>query len=212
MIRINLIGQRKRTQLKEGSQLWLGVVLGLMLLEIIALFVFHGLKAEELAEQERKNRELSSQIDQSKKSIGEHTAVRDKLAQLRAREEAIGNLQTARTGPTAVLLELSRILTPSKGPTIDAARLNQLRRDNPLSAYNPAWDPHRLWLTSYKEDRRRLRVDGLARDGEDVSELARRMSLSDYFANVRLLPAKRDVDPATKIEVVKFSLEAEVKY
>lgn len=212
MIRINLLAQRKRSQLKEGSQLWLGVVLGLMLLEIVALFVFHGMKSEELAEQERKNRELSSQIEQSKKNVGEHAAVKEKLAQLRAREEAITKLQTARTGPTAVLLELSRILTPNKGPTIDADRISQLRRDNPLAAFNPGWDARRLWITTYREDKRRLRVEGFARDGEDVSELARRMGLSDYFSNVRLLPAKREIDQATKLEVVRFSLEAEVKY
>ena len=65
---------------------------------------------------------------------------------------------------------------------------------------------------SFKEDKRKLRIDGLARDGEDVSELARRMSLSDYFVGVKLLPARRQVDAATKVELVRFSLEAGVKY
>jgi len=213
MIRINLLAQKKRVQLsKEGSQLWLGIVLGLMLLEIVVLFVYHGIKTEKLTAQESTNRVIETQIDQSKKAVGKHAEIRDRLAQLRAREEAIGKLQTARSGPTAVLLELSRILTTGRGPTLDVDRLNQLRRDNPLAAHNQNWDARRLWLMSFKEDKRKVRIDGLARDGEDVSELARRMGLSDYFANVKLMPAKREVDPISKLEVVRFSVEAEVKY
>lgn len=212
MIRINLLAQKKRAQLKEGSQLWLGVVLGLMLLEIVVLFVYHGVQTEKLTEQESRNRVIQTQIDQSKQAVGRHAQVRDQLAELRAREEAIGKLQSARSGPTAVLLELSRILTTGRGPSVDVDKLNQLRRDNPLAAHNQNWDARRLWITSFREERRKVRIDGLARDGEDVSELARRMGLSDYFANVKLMPAKREVDATTKLELVHFSVEAEVKY
>jgi len=57
-----------------------------------------------------------------------------------------------------------------------------------------------------------VRLEGLARDGEDVSELARRMNLSSYFSDVKLLPAKRQTDQKSGAEVVQFSLEAKVKY
>jgi len=212
MIRINLLPQKKRAQLKDGSQLWLGVVLGLMLLEIVVLFVFHGIQSEELSAQESKNRVIETQIEQSKTAVGKHADVANRLAELRAREEALGMLHSARSGPTAVLLELSRILTTGRGPTMDVDRLNQLKRDNPLAVFNQNWDARRLWLTSFKEDKRKVRIDGLARDGEDISELARRMGLSDYFTNVKLMPAKREIDPESKLELVRFSVEAEVKY
>jgi Tfp pilus assembly protein PilN len=78
--------------------------------------------------------------------------------------------------------------------------------------FNPAWDARRLWLTKFSEEQRKLRLEGFAQDGEDVSELARRMNLSAYFADVVLLPANRVVDATTKVEVVKFALEAKVKY
>jgi type IV pilus assembly protein PilN len=74
------------------------------------------------------------------------------------------------------------------------------------------WDPRRLWVTSFVEQARKVKLEGVARDGEDVSELARRMNLSDYFANVVLLPGKQEKDQDTGVEVVRFSLEAEVKY
>jgi type IV pilus assembly protein PilN len=212
VIRINLMPQRRRADRSDGSQLWLAVVMVLMLAEVAALFVFHGFKNEELNDQRRKNAELTSQIDQSKSAVANHDDVKQKLAQLRAREEAINQLQSARTGPTAILLELARLLTPGRGPSVDPDRLSQLRRDNPLAVFNPTWDARRLWLTRFAEEHRKLRLEGFAQDGEDVSELARRMNLSSYFADVTLLPANRQIDPTTHMEVVKFALEAKVKY
>ncbi|HEY3236841.1 MAG TPA: PilN domain-containing protein [Polyangiaceae bacterium] len=206
------MAQKRRADRAEGSQLWLAVVMVVMLAEVAALFVFHGFKNEELREQRQKNAALTSQIDQSKSTVANHEDVRQKLAQLRAREEAIGKLQTARTGPTAILLELARLLTPGRGPSVDPDRLSQLRRDNPLAVFNPSWDSRRLWLVKFVEQSRKLHLEGFAQDGEDVSELARRMNLSSYFADVRLLPAVRQVDSTTHMEVVSFALEAKVKY
>jgi len=57
-----------------------------------------------------------------------------------------------------------------------------------------------------------VRLEGVALDGEDVSELARRMNLSDYFNNVVLLPGKQEKQQTTGLPVVRFSLEAQVKY
>ena len=212
MIRINLMAQKRRSDRAEGSQLWLAVVMVVMLAEVAALFVFHGFKNEELNEQRLKNAALNSQIDQSKNTVANHEAVRKNLAQLRAREEAIGKLQSARTGPTAILLELARLLTPGRGPSVDPDRLSQLRRDNPLAVFNPSWDSRRLWLVKFVEQSRKLHLEGFAQDGEDVSELARRMNLSSYFADVRLLPAVRQIDSTTHMEVVSFALEAKVNY
>ena len=212
MIRINLMAQKRRADRAEASQLWLAVVMVVMLAEVAALFVFHGFKNEELKEQRQKNAALTAQIEQSKSTVANHEEVRQKLTQLRAREEAIGKLQTARTGPTAILLELARLLTQGRGPSVEPERLSLLRRDNPLAVFNPNWDSRRLWLVKFVEQSRKLRLEGFAQDGEDVSELARRMNLSSYFGDVRLLPAVRQVDSTTHLEVVSFALEATVKY
>jgi type IV pilus assembly protein PilN len=206
MIRINLLAQKKRSEKSEGSQVWLAVVMVVVLAEVAALFVFHSVKAEELSDQQRKNAELNSQIEQARRNVANHDKVKAELATLRAREEAIQQLQNARSGPTAILMELARILTPGRGPSVDPDRLAQLRRDNPLSVFNPNWDARRLWVTGFVESQRKLKIEGKARDGEDVSELARRLNLSTYFYDVRLLPATREQD------FVKFSIEAKVRY
>jgi type IV pilus assembly protein PilN len=206
MIRINLLAQKKRAERSEASQAWLAVVMVVVLAEVAALFVLHSFKAEELTQQRRKNAELQSQIEQAQKNVANHDQVKADLALLRARETAIQKLQSARSGPTAILMELARILTPGRGPSVDPDRLAQLRRDNPLSVFNPNWDSRRLWITAYAEMQRKLKIDGTARDGEDVSELARRLNLSSYFYDVKLLPATREAD------FIKFSIEAKVRY
>jgi type IV pilus assembly protein PilN len=206
MIKINLLAQKKRAERSDVSQVWLAVVMVVVLAEVAALFVLHSFKAEELTQQVRKNAELTSQIEQAKKNVANHEQVKADLALLRAREQAIQQLQSGRSGPTAILMELARILTPGRGPSVDPDRLAQLRRDNPLSVFNPNWDSRRLWLTGYVEAQRKLKIDGKARDGEDVSELARRLNLSSYFYDVNLLPATRESD------FVKFSIETKVRY
>jgi type IV pilus assembly protein PilN len=213
MIRVNLLPQKREAKrAPEANQGWLLVVLGVVVAEIVGLFLFHQVKRDELAKQVRTNAELSSQIETIKKAVANHGEIKAQLEVLRAREEAISKLQEARTGPTAVLLELSRVLTSGHGPTVDSDVLAQLRKDNPTAVYNPAWDPRRLWLTSFQETERVVKIDGLARDGDDVSELARRLNLSIYFADVKLLPASKTTDSDSKLEVIKFQLQAKMRY
>jgi type IV pilus assembly protein PilN len=213
VIKINLLTQKRRIEVApQKSQLWLVAVMVAFIAEVGGLIVFHGFKDAELQDQKRKNTEIAAQIEQSKNSVKNHPEVLKKLEELRAREAAIGKLQAARTGPTAVLLELARILTPGRGPSVAPDKLSQLRRDNPLAVFNVNWDPRRLWVTSFNEQARKVKLEGVAKDGEDVSELARRMNLSDYFANVVLLPGKQEKDNDSGVEVVRFSLEAEVRY
>jgi type IV pilus assembly protein PilN len=213
VIRVNLLPQKRRAEARtEGRQLWLVAVMVAFLGEIAGLFVFHSVKHEELLDQQKKNTQLQAQIDQSKASVANHPEVKKKLEDLRAREAAIIKLQDARSGPTAVLLELTHILTPGRGPSVAPDRLSQIRRENPLAVFNGNWDPRRLEITTFNEQARKVKLEGVALDGEDVSELARRLNLSDYFANVVLLPGKQEKEQGTGLPVVRFSLEAQVKY
>jgi type IV pilus assembly protein PilN len=213
MIRINLLPQKKRrVEASAGGEIWVLAAVGVLVLEIVGLFFYHSSLESELQDEVKKNQQIQAKIQASKDAVTNHANVTTELDRMRAREDAIAKLQSARTGPTAVLLETARILTPGRGPSIDPEKLAQIRRDNPLAAYNPTWDTRRLWILTFKEESRVLKVDGIARDAEDVSEFAKRMNLSDYFAKVRLLPAKRAADPSTGLDMVRFALEAEVKY
>jgi type IV pilus assembly protein PilN len=212
MIRINLLPTSRNTQTAQGSQTWLLVLLGVVAIEIVGCFVLYGKKQEELEDWGQKNRTVQNNIKLSQDKVADHAKVKAQLAQLRAREEAIAKLQSARTGPTSMMLEVGHLLSKGRGPTVSPERIEQVKNDDPLSMYNPAWDPRRLWLSSFVEEARTVKLTGSARDGEDVSELARRMNLSSYFYDVRLLPGKMEPRKDNEQESVTFQLEARVRY
>lgn len=217
MVRINLLPDRKQAVRRaaaagEPSQLWLLGVLGALVVTVIICLFVQKMKQDELAAIVAENTRTQGQIDAIKKTIANHAEIQARLKELRDREEAIQKLQAARTGPTATLLELAHVLTPGRGPTTDRDKLEQLKRDDPSEVYNQNWDARRLWLTSYIESDRTVKLEGLARDGEDVSELERRLKLSDYFTDVKLLPGAKTTDPTSHQELFKFQLSAKVKY
>jgi type IV pilus assembly protein PilN len=218
MIRVNLLPQKKRAERgpaveSSGGQKWLLVLLGIMLLEVIGFLFYHQTKTKVLDEQLVKTRELQGQIQNIRTLVNEHEQVKKDLALLKDREQAIQKLELARTGPTAALLELSRMLTPGKGPTVDPDRFAQQQKNSPLAAINPGWDPHRVWLTTFREKGRTVEVMGLARDSTDVSELAHRLKASSYFYDVRLLPGSKNATRAeTDSPQVSFGMQLKVRY
>jgi type IV pilus assembly protein PilN len=215
VIRVNLLPQKKegrRSGGGEGGQVWLAAVAGVVVLEVVVLLFFHKGKQDEFEALQRKNDQVQSQIAEITKQISNHADIKAQLKDLRDREDAIAKLQTSRTGPTAAMLELSRILTPGRGPTTDRDKIEQLKRDDPGAVPNPNWDPRRLWLKTYSDTARTVKLSGLARDGEDVSEFLRRLTLSDYFYELKLLPASKAKDSETHLELVKFELSAKVRY
>src|SRR6478752_1284912 len=164
MIRINLLPQKKQVRRRgeagaaadrggdgDESQLWLAFVLGAVVLEVIVLLFIYKTKQDQLTQVQKHNTELTSNIDNIKREIAQHAEIKAQLKELRDREEAIQKLQSARTGPTATMLELTHIMTAGRGPTIDRDKLEQLKRDNPSSVPNGSWDTRRLWLSGYKE-------------------------------------------------------------
>lgn len=211
MIRVNLLPHAaERRATPESSQAWLGLVLLVVMLEVAALFFFHETKVDELEEVTAEVNEVQTQIDDITKRVQNHEKIKQELAVYRAREDAIAKLQSGRKGPTAVLLELSRILTANKGPTVDEAKLEKMRQENPLAVFNPSWDTKRLWLTKYVEEARSVAIEGIARDASDVSEFAQRLRLSQYFEDVQL--KKGGGDSNRDADVVKFALSVKVKY
>ena len=215
---INLLPQKKAAASTTGTstslqgQGWLAGVLGVLVVEMLAMFFLYNARSKDLDKVRRQNTEIASSIETIKQNVAKHGEIKTRLQQLKEREAAIEKLQTARTGPTLALLELSKIMSIGRGPTVDPVRLETIKRENPTAAPNPNWDPHRIWLTQYSEADRVVKIAGSARDGEDVSEFVRRLSLSSMFSDVTLLPASKSVDAATKLEVLGFQISAKARY
>lgn len=216
MIRINLLPEKRSSARRasvDAGQAWIFVVLGVVLFEIIGLLLLQKSKQDDLAKVQKHNQEIQTNIDDIKRQLSNRDSIKASLKELREREDAIQKLQGARTGPTSVLLELSHVLTPGRMPTLDRDKLEQLKRDNPAAVPNPNWDPRRVWLDRYEELDRNVTISGRARDGEDISEFLRRLSLSDYFTDVKLSgPANKAPDERTHVDLVAFRLSAKVRY
>lgn len=195
MVRVNLLPDKRQAARAKGAaeptQFWLIAVMGAFVATIIVCLFIQKLKEDELAGILAENARTQGQIDAIKQQIADHPQIKERLKELREREEAIQKLQSGRTGPTSTLLELAHVLTPGRAPTTDRDKLEQMKRDNPAEVFNPNWDARRLWLTGYQESERVVKLAGLARDGDDVSELERRLKLSDYFSDVKLLPGTK---------------------
>jgi type IV pilus assembly protein PilN len=213
VIRVNLLPQKTkkdRGAAAPSSPKWLLGVVIVILAEAIALVVFHQSKLSELEDQKKKNNQIQAEIQKIKELVKNHKQVKDELAVLRAREEAIAKLQAGRSGPTAVLLELAQMLTPGKGPSIDKDWYQNYVKDNPLGRYNPGWDSRRVWIDSYNEEQRTVRIEGRARDSADVSEVANRLNASSYFYGSRILPGEKK--SKGDVAMVNFAIEMKVRY
>lgn len=217
MIRINLLpGARKQAKAgvaaAGGTQGWIIAYLVAGALTIVVLVFVYLAKSRELADQVAVNNALQREISELETQSANIEEVRAELERSRQLEAVVTELQRARYGPTAVLMELSRILSVGGGPTVDPQRLEELRRQNPLATFNAAWDPHRLWLTEFSEDDRQCTIRGAGRTNEDVAELLRRLTLSESFEQVELVKTEGAEDQATHLPVIQFELTCRVIY
>lgn len=218
MIRINLLPGARRTAKGGGpvatgsTQGWIIAYLIAAALTIVALFFVYLGKSRELDDQLNVNAALQRQITDLESQSANIEQVRAELAHSHELEEVVAELQRARYGPTAILMEISRILSVNGGPTIDPQRLEEIRRQNPLAAYNSAWDPHRLWMTEFVEEDRQCTIRGDGKTNEDVAEFLRRLTLSESFEQVELVKTEGAEDATTHLPIIHFELTCRVIY
>lgn len=209
MIRINLLPVRQVRKAQERRRHVL-VAVAVLLVEAIVLFVVHEGEASKLEVRGRMVKDLQSQIEQLKQDVGDFDKLQQQRDRLVAQRKVINSLQAARTGPVMVLRELSEILSEGKGPTVDQAAYETLLRREPNAAFNPRWNPRRLWLQRVDEVGKTLTIVGKAKDHDDVAELLKRLSLSKYFVNVQLKRDDQVKDDKIGLQVVRFSLTCDV--
>lgn len=213
MIRINLLPESRRAVGGGASaQIWGVAYLLATFAACVFLFLWHMTQASALKEQVAKNAEIQQQISRANTGTDNIEQLKAELAESRKLEDVATKLQNARLGPAHLLMELSRVLSQGRGPTVDPDVLEQLRRDNPLAGYNPGWDIRRLWLTEFRESDGSCDMTGLGKTNEDVAEFLRRLSLSEVFDEVELKATSSVTDDRTGLPVKKFQLSCKVRY
>ena len=220
MIRINLLPIKQDRRREAGRN---QIIIGLAFIAVeIVVFVFLNMNLEsKLEEQRNKNGIVKASVDRIIKQVRDHQAIINEIKEFEKRQAAIEGLQTARTGPVFIMLELSNLISKGGRPHIDNDRYQEMIQLDPSSGYDENWDFRRLWITDFTENNRKLHLKGQALTHEDVAEFLRRVNLSDYFVSSTLVSTRvgppqvdRSKIPrdATLEPVVHFSLDGEVKY
>ena len=217
MIRINLLPHTKRTARASSTpagstQTWILLYAAAMLLALAAMGALYYVYSQRLDSQLAQNRALSAEIEKTKKYSAGLEEVKAKLADSHALAGIVKKLDAGRSGPTRMMLELTKIMSTGKGPTIDPQKFEQMRRDNPHANYTAAWDVRRLWLVSFEENQRVCRIRGEGRTNEDVAEFLKRLAISELFDEITLERTEAKVDTATKLDVIAFELACKVRY
>ncbi len=216
MVRINLLPNARKQRASAGGEgsatPWIiaYVATAFVTVLVCALIYFNGTGT--LDEQRAQNAALQVQITALEAQSANIDEVRAQLAESQELEDVVGELQRARFGPTRILMELSRILSASGGPTVDPERLEAIRRDNPLAGFSPTWDTRRLWLTSFTEEDRHVEIHGLGKTNEDVAEFLRRLTLSESFGDVTLTKTEAVTDAESHLDLISFELSCSVVY
>jgi type IV pilus assembly protein PilN len=213
MIRINLLPAKRTASTQNvGAKVWGYSYLGASLAWCVALaFVYFSLVSDRdqaLAQ----NSEIERQIAKVKDESGNLEELQKQLEQSKQLEAVVKGLKDARQGPSRMLLELSAILSPGKGPTIDPVKLEELRRSNPEAGISAGWDTRRLWVTGFEENLRACRIIGEARNNEDIAEFLRRLALSQVFDDVVLVRTGQPRVAAGTTALVAFELTCKVRY
>jgi Tfp pilus assembly protein PilN len=161
----------------------------------------------------RANNGVRSDIERLKSELGDYDKIKNQRQDLLKQQKTIQALQNGRTGPLYLMRELSEILTPNKGPTFDRASYEERLRRDPNIGFNASWDTRRVWLESFDEDHRNVKIRGAAKSNEDVAEFLKRLNLSVFFTEVRPESTLQSLSGGTgSVKYVNFNLSARVVY
>jgi type IV pilus assembly protein PilN len=213
MIRVNLLKAKKGRRVEAGDRAFIFMG-GALLIGLGALAAVHLTTSAELAKIERANDLTKEDIERLKAELGDYDQIKAQRAELLRQSKTIEELKAGRTGPVFVMRELSEILTPNKGPTFDRVTYEERLRRDPNIGYSASWDPRRVWLETYEETSRKVKIKGAAKSNEDVAEFLKRLQLSVFFSDVTPESTAQvsQRSSAGSVKSVSFNLSAAVTY
>jgi type IV pilus assembly protein PilN len=219
MIKINLLPVKQDRRREAGrNQLLVGLLM--IVVEIIVGALLYLGASTSLTEQKNANGSIQTQVDRIEKQVKDHQQILADIQEYEKRQEAIDNLEAARTGPAFLMLELSSITSKNGRPNIDHNKYQQMIQMNPTLAFDESWDFRRLWLDSFAEKDKIVKIAGQGVTHEDVAEFLRRLQLSSFFVSSELVStnlagpqvAIKDFKPDAADPVVHFVLQAAIRY
>jgi type IV pilus assembly protein PilN len=183
MIRINLLPHReeKRKQKKQAfyALLALGGVIGIGVVLLVG-----GYNARAIGIQDARNQELQTAIAGLDKKIAEIATLKQEIEALKARQQAVEDLQGERNQPVYLLDELVKQTPPG------------------------------VYLKAFRQEGQKVAINGYAQSQERVSELLRNLAgVSPWLERPDLVEVKSTAlgQGKTAKKVVEFNLNVFIK-
>ena len=220
MIKINLLPQKraKRAAIGGGGDeaSIKEIVIGAGAIAAAALLVFVLVdqpKRSKLSDLRESNAQLDQAIAEKNKELQGYAEMKKAADDADVRAKAINRLMNAKVVPANVLHELSEIMMTNHTPTMTdemAARVNT----DPNKRFDLAWDPTKVWLTSFADDVRdgSFRLEGGAQAEQDIIQLSKRLQASVYFDRVSQQSEERITDRDTGVTFYHFVITGKVAY
>ncbi len=212
MIRVNLLPVKRARRREAGQRQILFMVMALVG-GLGALVFVHLSESNKRDALNRQNRAIQADIDRLKAELGDYDKIKGQREELLRQRKSIQALEAGRTGPVYLLRELSEILTPGKGPTFDRITYEENLRRDPNVGFNATWDTRRVWLESYEEDQKKVKIRAAAKSNDDAAEFLKRLNSSVFFSEVALenTTATQSVQGGA-VKYTNFSLTTTVTY
>jgi type IV pilus assembly protein PilN len=179
VILINLLPHREAARKRKRERFMLSLVLSLLVGGLMA-GVIHGVQADRIATQRDRNDLLRTEIQRLDTQIKDIADLRQQIAELRARQRAVEDLQTDRNLPVHLLQELVQHL------------------------------PEGVYLTSLRQDGYTLTLQGVAQSNQRVSELLRQLGHHSTWLTrpelVEIVAAQVNLGPREQRRVANFHL------
>jgi len=183
VILINLLPHREAARKRRKEAFNVGLVLSALAGGVIAGCVFLWFQAQ-ISDQQDKNQILKVEIAKFDSQIKDIASLEAEIAALRARQQAVEDLQADRNMPVHLLTEL----------------VGQL--------------PEGVYITSMRQDAQNVELQGVAQSNERVSELLRNLSTkSAWFTRpdlVEIVAGSVSLTPRDQRRVSNFKINVKL--
>lgn len=157
MILINLLPHREAAHKKRKEKFTLSLAVSVLVGVLISVLIYTWIQGQISAQQEQ-NEILKKEIKVLENQIKEIATLEEEIAALRARQQAVENLQADRNLPVHLLTELVKQL------------------------------PDGVYITSMRQENQLVTIQGVAQSNERVSELLRHLANdTPWFAKPELV-------------------------
>jgi Tfp pilus assembly protein PilN len=219
MIKINLLParrQKSRASAPDESPrpLVIGIVSLVAIGAAVAMLVDRPKRAK-LAELNEANAQLQNDINAKNRQLAGYAELKKAAEEADERFKSIQRLLGAKVVPAHALHEVSEVLSSNKYPTMteDMARRTGNGPDSdPNRRFQSDWDPLHIWLTGFSDTAGLFKLEGGAQSESDITQLAKRLAASVYFADVTPAGAERVADQTSGASYYRFTITGRMVY